>query len=822
MDDTDTEEYNPEHTDPPQASPSAVHDVRKLYNRIEELETKLAARDAEVQIAFEEAANTVQLERDSFAETEENFQNEIHSLEDTIEELKARLNEVESLERSAFEDGLAAGNRTQSEAQIEIEALTMQLEEAKNEIKSLKIAKHTYMHQNVDETAQEIVQAEVAKQNELSSKVEELTAELNKSQTNLQAYEEMIVAEREKSAEELELQLADQKKMYEDAYKASMKDAVEQFKAEKEKLEARAREACEEEVRKLLDSIEAEKARNEERMIREEEQGIYIKSLEEQLHECRVQLSNLELVSNEVSSLQNRLHSLTEDNCLFEEKCKNLESKLASANEKIAIMEAERSENIQEQGSIQEEVERLKSIFENQNNEVSSLQQSINEKELIIQERDDQILTLQMQLEDLRSQVNALTTEKDESISSKELSDNKVKELNTLVEKQLSDANKMQTELDLAKNENEILKSKAEDIESVIEKQKNDIDILQNDLDGKDQEIKEYKETVEQLKEEINSLKSARVSRLSTPPTRSIPTPKSQSSVSSPSPRPRKSAVTPLSKNSIGVATPRESSRLSRSAARTMSTSKKSTSPRTQPTKLSKKQTLYGTTSFGTRVDAPNTEVRVMFCVKHADLHKQIVLKLGGIVLEDIVDAPSATHIIAGDKNLPLRRTPKLMIGLNSTANVLHMDWVISSKRQGRFCETRPYLLLLDRTAESNYSFSMKETLLNGEMRRSEGGLLKGWSLYFAKNVAGNKAPKEDELNLMVTSAGGCVLECLNSEADLSNVIVITSDSTTLPDLVEAQLAEEYVSQAAEIFSTSWLYNVIIHQKLSGLKRGRK
>lgn len=191
-------------------------------------------------------------------------------------------------------------------------------------------------------------------------------------------------------------------------------------------------------------------------------------------------------------------------------------------------------------------------------------------------------------------------------------------------------------------------------------------------------------------------------------------------------------------------------------------------------------------------------------------------------MIEDIADASSATHVIGGDDKTSLRRTPRLMIALSSTANILHMDWLSSSQRQGRFIETRPYLLLLDRTAESNYSFSMKETLLNGEQRRNEGGLLAGWSLYFAKGVAGNKAPKDDELQLIVSSSGGAIIDCLTSETDLSNVIVITSDSKTLPELSEQQLQEDYVAQAAEVFSTSWLYQVIIHQKLSGLKRGRK
>ena len=198
-----------------------------------------------------------------------------------------------------------------------------------------------------------------------------------------------------------------------------------------------------------------------------------------------------------------------------------------------------------------------------------------------------------------------------------------------------------------------------------------------------------------------------------------------------------------------------------------------------------------------------------------------MVQNLGGVVIESINEASSATHVIGGDDSNPFRRTPKLMVALCSTSNILHLDWLIASKRQNRFLETRPYLLLRDRLGEKNYQFNMKETLQNGKMRREEGGILSGWRIYVAKNVAGNKAPKQEDLNVIITSAGGDFLDELNSEIDLSNVIVITSDPDTLPDHVEDQLAEDHVNDAAEVFPTTWLFDVILHQKLSGLKRGR-
>ena len=204
-------------------------------------------------------------------------------------------------------------------------------------------------------------------------------------------------------------------------------------------------------------------------------------------------------------------------------------------------------------------------------------------------------------------------------------------------------------------------------------------------------------------------------------------------------------------------------------------------------------------------------------------LSLQMVTALGGILIESLEKAQEATHIIAGDGGKKsLRRTPKLMIGLCSTSNILHLDWLVASYKQKSFCESRQFLLLHDHAAESNYSFSMKETLKNGEERRSEGGLFSGKCIYFAKNVADNKAPKAEELKLIIAATGGEVVDYISpDEENFPNVFVITSDPLLHPDLVPIQEAEEYVPEVADVFPISWLFDVITHQKLSGLKRGR-
>ena len=197
--------------DIPQADPNHEYNIEEYISIIEDLESKLAERDNEVQIAYEEAAITIQQDRDAFEDAMAQREKEFA---DEVKVLQGKLAEMQGLERSAFEDGLAAGNRTQSEAHIEIEVLTVQLEEAKEEIRGLKAASQEALlngNANSDAAAQEMLQEQIEKQNKLNIRVEELMCELDKSQTNIQAYERMLEIERNKYEEEL----LDQKVHYE-------------------------------------------------------------------------------------------------------------------------------------------------------------------------------------------------------------------------------------------------------------------------------------------------------------------------------------------------------------------------------------------------------------------------------------------------------------------------------------------------------------------------------------------------------------------------------------------------------------------------------
>ena len=230
-----------------------------------------------------------------------------------------------------------------------------------------------------------------------------------------------------------------------------------------------------------------------------------------------------------------------------------------------------------------------------------------------------------------------------------------------------------------------------------------------------------------------------------------------------------------------------------------------------------------------------NCEIFLIFFKCHFELLTifQMITSIGATLLENIEDAKFATHVIAGNgkKDSTLRRTPKLMICICRTDNILHHDWLIQSSKVKKPLECFPFLLR-DENAESKYNFSMLETVKNRhELRQlqteefcddSNCLLLGKYYVCFSKGVAGNKAPPSKELGLIVHAAGGTILRSL-SEKSMSNlkeiphpcnILIVTSDPAT-----SAQMSDKVIMKwneiGANIVTTTWLFDCIMRQKIS-------
>eukprot|EP00804_Cyclotella_cryptica_P008469 CCRYP_003983-RA/>CCRYP_003983-RA protein AED:0.02 eAED:0.02 QI:175/1/1/1/1/1/4/1132/1292 len=217
-----------------------------------------------------------------------------------------------------------------------------------------------------------------------------------------------------------------------------------------------------------------------------------------------------------------------------------------------------------------------------------------------------------------------------------------------------------------------------------------------------------------------------------------------------------------------------------------------------------------------TKLSTDNHEqIRIMFTgIEISSKHRRMIQSIGAEVVESLENAASATHVIASDGNSKLRRTPKLMICICKTSNILSIDWLEQSASQNKVLDPKGFLVLGDKAAEAAYNFSMRDTLENGEEARRNGGVLGGYYVYICNGVADNNAPPLQALQLIIEAAGGQVLKTLARRGDTLNTIILTSDPST-----NAQLTEKGVkragSQGAKIRTTSWLFHTIITQRIS-------
>jgi len=192
-----------------------------------------------------------------------------------------------------------------------------------------------------------------------------------------------------------------------------------------------------------------------------------------------------------------------------------------------------------------------------------------------------------------------------------------------------------------------------------------------------------------------------------------------------------------------------------------------------------------------------------------------MVKSLGAVLIEDISEAHTATHIIASDDKTPMRRTPKLMIALScTTANIVSLQWLSESHAANTLLSCEKYLVL-DKDAEKKYSFSMKKTMgiIESRLNNATPRLLEGWTVYICKGVAGNRAPDAKELRLMIEAAGGSwTTSCAKKGLDFSKLLIITSEPEPSKQ-VSVKAVSGALENGAEKRTTTWLFDAMMKQE---------
>lgn len=184
-------------------------------------------------------------------------------------------------------------------------------------------------------------------------------------------------------------------------------------------------------------------------------------------------------------------------------------------------------------------------------------------------------------------------------------------------------------------------------------------------------------------------------------------------------------------------------------------------------------------------------------------------------------EAHLATHVIASDGKQQLKRTPKLMIAMNKTPNIVVLDWFIQSAKKGTVLSCEKYLVV-DKKAEEEYSFNMKATVARiNDHIESGRGVLTGKLVHVCKGVAGNQAPTENELRCIVEAAGGRWLQNLRklSTADAEDVLVIASnDGQDGSQQMKVPAVAAAIKRGAKLKTAAWLFDTMMTQQLDEKK----
>ena len=196
----------------------------------------------------------------------------------------------------------------------------------------------------------------------------------------------------------------------------------------------------------------------------------------------------------------------------------------------------------------------------------------------------------------------------------------------------------------------------------------------------------------------------------------------------------------------------------------------------------------------------------------------QLIHKIPGASwVETTEEAHLATHVIAKKGKDPLKRTPKLMIAMNKTPNIVTFDWFLESAKKGTALPCDRYLVK-DKVAEKTYNFRMVETAERiKEHLKHNTSVLSGKAIFVCKGVAGDNAPKEDELICIVEAAGGRWLSMLETTATASteDLIIITSkDQSAASKQVKERAVARALKEGALQKPTTWLFDGMMAQQL--------
>ena len=147
-----------------------------------------------------------------------------------------------------------------------------------------------------------------------------------------------------------------------------------------------------------------------------------------------------------------------------------------------------------------------------------------------------------------------------------------------------------------------------------------------------------------------------------------------------------------------------------------------------------------------TTMEPPDDSVRIVFTNYEPSISERGILKLLGF---SEVGARDATHVIT---KAPLKRTPKLMIGLSTASYVVTGEWLGACLASDGRADEKPFMVK-DRAKEQLWGFNLARSLAQNPSVK----VLSGYAVALAPGArdASMMLPSDSELQDIVECAGG-------------------------------------------------------------------
>jgi hypothetical protein len=179
------------------------------------------------------------------------------------------------------------------------------------------------------------------------------------------------------------------------------------------------------------------------------------------------------------------------------------------------------------------------------------------------------------------------------------------------------------------------------------------------------------------------------------------------------------------------------------------------------------------------------------------------------------------THLIAAvDPSSPIHPTrPKFLAALSIGASIVTLEWLIESQAAGTLLSVDSFLISSAEAAEKEHNFSLQNSIANGILAHSNGGICNGLDIYLTTGVASVQGPSRATFKALIETAGAAErtkssVKTLIKNGHAGALLVLTSDPATPQQIKDAADAKAH---GATVTTFRNFFAVLLNQSFQGI-----